>query len=358
MSGTALVTGSEGFVGRLLCRRLAEAGWNVRGVDRHVSPGTPRSVACDLTDPAQVDELLEATPSPTHIFHLAGLTYVPESIEHPWQAMEANVAGTIHLARALIRRVPGARLLHVSTSEVYGPPLRLPVDEAHPLAPANPYSISKAAAEQYCGFLAARGELEIIRLRPFNHSGPGQSPRFVLSSFARQIAEIETGRAQPVLRVGNLSAARDFSHVQDVLDAYEAVATRGHAGEVYNICSGRSRTIQQAVDRLLAQARVPIDVAVDPDRYRPEIVPEVCGSHQKLTRDTGWEPPARVRGAAHRDSRPLAGRIRRRCLRSPCELGLPALEWRLVRAAPHNPYIPIVSWEAPGIWLRSMSLIK
>ena len=156
--------------------------------------------------------------------------------------------------------------------------------------PKNPYAISKAAADHYCGFLHEAGALDVVRVRPFNHAGAGQPDVFVLSNFARQVAGIESGRLAPVLRVGNLDARRDFSHVSDVVRAYEAIALQGEAGEVYNVCSGQAPRIHDAVDKLLQLCRVAIRVEPDPSRLRTVDVSEVRGSHEKLKARTGWQP--------------------------------------------------------------------
>jgi GDP-4-dehydro-6-deoxy-D-mannose reductase len=204
--------------------------------------------------------------------------------------MEVNIKGTINLVTAVQDHNPKARFISVGSAEVYGPPMYLPIDEKHPLNPVNPYAISKAAADHYCAYISKATGMDIIRMRPFNHSGPGQADQFVLSSFARQIAEIEAGHAEPVLRVGNLDAARDFMHVNDVIRAYELAALHGKGGEAYNVCSGNAQNIKDALDILLGLSNRKISVEVDPERMRPIDVPMVAGSYAKLKADTGWEP--------------------------------------------------------------------
>lgn len=289
MIPNALVTGAEGFVGQTLCAHLSAHGWEVRGsVLRDPPPG--RYFACDITDRVEVERMMTWASGVTHVFHLAALTFVPDSLQDPALAMTANLVGTIHLASAMKTHLPNARLIYVGSADAYGAPETLPVSEDHPLRPDNPYSISKAAADQYCGYLCKASPADIVRMRPFNHSGPGQLDRFVLSNFARQIAVIEAGNAEPVLRVGNLSAARDFSHVSDVVRAYELAALHGRPGEVYNVCSGQSRTIQAALDTLLSLSKTPIRVEVDEARLRPVDVKDIRGTHEKLTAHTGWKP--------------------------------------------------------------------
>ena len=290
-SRRALVTGAEGFVGQALCAHLTAQGWDVRGSALRDLPDAGGSYfQCDITDRVEVERLMVWAAGATHVFHLAALTFVPDSLQDPALAMTANLIGTIHLTSSLKTHLPNARLIYVGSADAYGVPQSLPVTEDHPLRPDNPYSISKAAADEFCGYLHKASRADIVRMRPFNHSGAGQAERFVLSNFARQIAAIEAGKAEPVLRVGNLAAARDFSHVNDVVRAYELAALHGTAGEVYNVCSGRSRVIQDALDILLSLSTTPIRVEVDAARLRPVDVKDVHGSHAKLTAQTGWEP--------------------------------------------------------------------
>jgi GDP-4-dehydro-6-deoxy-D-mannose reductase len=290
MTRRALVTGADGFVGPLLCDYLLQQGWEVRGCGLLAMPGADNQFVCDITDSVQLERLLDWCGPVTHVFHLAAITFVPESAQDPLRTFDVNVQGTIRLLHAARRRYPAVRFIYVGSSEVYGLPQSLPQTETHPLAPVNPYAISKAAADAYCAFLHRSEKADIVRMRPFNHSGPGQSERFVLSDFAKQIALIEAGKAEPVIAVGNLSAARDFTHVRDVVRAYALAALKGHAGEAYNVCSSRARTIQSALDGLLALSSASIRIQVEESRFRPVDAPTMCGSHAKLTEHTGWRP--------------------------------------------------------------------
>lgn len=290
MSGRVLVTGSGGFVGRHLCAHLEAQGFEVFGCDRVVSDAPGEHHVCDITDGASVEETVQWAQPFDFVVHLAAITFVPEAVQSPTQVTEVNLQGTIRLVEALRTLAPKARLVFVGSSEVYGPPRFSPVTEEHPLCPANPYAISKAAADQYCQFCSESHGMDIVRMRPFNHSGPGQSKQFVLSSFARQIAEIERGEGEPVLKVGDLGAARDFMHVDDVVRAYEAAFLHGRAGEAYNICSGASHRIGDALEALVDLTKVEIRIEVDPERLRPIDVPEIRGSHEKFSTDTGWKP--------------------------------------------------------------------
>lgn len=286
----ALVTGSGGFVGRRLCALLEAAGWEVAGADLRVPDGAADRVAADLSTPTGVDAALGLAGEVTHVFHLAAATSVADSLKRPLEHLRINAGGTILLAEALRARRPAARLVYIGSAEVYGPPQFLPMTEEHPLAPANPYAVSKAAADQYCAWLAAAGALDVVRLRPFNHTGPGQPDVFVLPSFARQIAEIAAGLRPPVLRTGNLTVRRDFLHVDDVIRAYLAAALRGRTGEAYNVCSGVSWRLDEVLDRMRALSGVEVDLEQDPALHRPADIPELRGSAEKLRADTGWEP--------------------------------------------------------------------
>lgn len=290
MSGRVLVTGSCGFVGRQLSAYLEAQGYEVFGCDRIVSNAPGEHHICDITDGASIEETLQWALPLDFVVHLAAITFVPEALQSPTQVVDVNLQGTIRLVEALRTHAPRARLIFVGSSEVYGPPRFTPITEEHPLCPANPYAISKAAADQYCRFRSENDGMNIVRMRPFNHSGPGQSDRFVLSSFARQIAVIERGEGEPVLKVGDLGAARDFMHVGDVVRAYEAAFLRGRAGEAYNICSGASYRIGEALEALVELTKIEIRIEVDPERLRPIDVPELFGSHEKFTADTGWKP--------------------------------------------------------------------
>lgn len=286
----ALITGAGGFVGRWLAAGLHETGWETVGADRTAPEGPGRGAACDLADREQVRRMVAEAGPLTHVFHLAAVTFVPDAARNPAQTFEVNLLGTVHLVAALLEHCPEARLVFIGSSEVYGIPVSLPVTEEHPVNPANPYAISKAAADAYCAWAHRACGLDVVRVRPFNHSGPGQAPAFVLPDFAAQIARIERSGAPGVIRVGNLDRARDFLHVRDVVRAYERLALEGVSGAAYNVCSGRAVPVRAALDRLLGLSSAAIRVEPDPDRMRPVDIPEMRGSHARLTRDTGWVP--------------------------------------------------------------------
>lgn len=290
MTGRALVTGSEGFVGRLLCARLAEAGIDVLGCDLAVPEGGAGRFACNIEDAEAVARLLQWAGRCDYVFHLAAGASVASGLRAPGGLMRANVEGTVNLCEAVREKSPDARMVFAGSSEVYGIPRNLPVDESHPVAPVNPYAISKLAGELYLHYLHAAHGLDVVLLRLFNHAGAGQRDAFVLSGFARSIAEMEKGVKKPVLHTGNLSVGRDFTHVEDVVRAYLLAAETGATGETYNICSGVSVPIRDALEKLRGLARTAFVVEVDTQLCRPLDVPEIRGSYAKFHACSGWQP--------------------------------------------------------------------
>jgi GDP-4-dehydro-6-deoxy-D-mannose reductase len=289
MKRRVLVTGANGFVGGYLCPHLAQNGYEV---SCGVSGSPVQSFASrdfNLSDAASVDALVQWAAKPDIIVHLAAIAYIPEAAKSPAGVMDINLLGTIRVLEAVRNHTPGTRVLFVGSGDAYGRPERLPMTEDQPLRPVNPYAISKAAADHYCAYAAAAG-LNIVRARPFNHGGAGQSDGVVLSSFAKQIAEMEAGTRPPVLHVGTLETIRDFSHVSDVVRAYRLLIERGKTGEAYNVCSGTSHRIQDLLDALLGMTKVRVEVRLDRERLRPVDIPEVRATHEKLTAETGWQP--------------------------------------------------------------------
>lgn len=262
----------------------------MRGCDLGADGDPPDYKSCDVSKSDQIEAMLEWAGPITHVFHLAARTFVPEAMDDPCGVVETNLQGTMKLLTQLHARGGEVRTIFIGSSEAYGPPQSLPITEEHPLCPNNPYAMTKAAGDHFCVYAHQSLGMDIVRIRPFNHSGPGQSDRFVLSSLARQIAEAEAGLREPALEVGNLEARRDFSHVRDVVRAYERAVIDGVSGEAYNVCGGRSYAIQEALDTLLGLSGAEIEVKVDPSRTRSSDIPEICGSHAKLTERTGWAP--------------------------------------------------------------------
>lgn len=294
-----LVTGAGGFVGPHLVRALAARGAKVRGAGLGTPPvNTPLESwqEADFADLAQARAAVAAAPADA-IVHLAGQSSAARSFEAPEETFRANVSGTWTLLEAVRTHLPAARVLVVGTSEVYGPlPPGAPATEETPFAPVSPYGLSKAAAEEVARAYAAAHGLDVVRARPFGHTGPGQADRFVVPSFARQLVAIEAGRAAPVLRVGNLDVTRDLSDVRDIVTGYAALLERGVRGEVYNLCRGEGVNLGDLVAELAAMARVQVRIEVDPARLRPADMPWLVGDATRIRNATGWkaERPLRV----------------------------------------------------------------
>jgi len=290
MSKKVLVTGSNGFVGKCLCAHLDSSGYDVYKSDIAPISSEKNYHACDISDPASISELFTKTGPVDYVIHLAAVTFVPDAASAPTKVMDVNLNGTINLIDQMKETAPEARLLFISSSEIYGASENSPITEEHPLLPGNPYAISKAAADQICQYFFQNEGIDIVRMRPFNHSGPGQSAQFVLSSFARQVAEIDSGKNEPVVRVGNLNVGRDFMHVEDVVRAYEMALTKATAGEVYNICSGEARNIGDALKTLIGMTSTPVRIETNESLVRSIDTPSIFGSHEKFTNETDWMP--------------------------------------------------------------------
>lgn len=293
----ALITGVAGFVGGHLAETLlAEPGWEIWGSiiaesDRaNVIEGV-HTLITDLREPEQARVLVE-TARPDAVFHLAAQAYVPQAWADPWGTYHTNIRGQLNLLEAISALGLKSRVIVVSSNEVYGliRPEDLPLSESAPLRPNNPYSVSKLAQDfmglQY--FLDRK--MPIIRVRPFNHIGPRQNERFVAPSFAKQIVEIERGEREPILRLGNMAAQRDFSDVRDITRAYLLALEKGEPGEVYNIGTGQARAVREMLDLMLAHCPIKIAEEIDPAKLRPSDTPLSYADPAKFKRQTGWEP--------------------------------------------------------------------
>ena len=260
-------------------KKLREAGFDAQGADREV----------DVTDPDRIGAALEGE-APDAIIHLAAMSSVALSWREPHLCYRLNFIGTRNLLRAARRHSPSARILLVGSADEYAPttPGTKPLGEETPLRPRSPYARTKAAAELLGQSAAAEGELEVVRIRAFNHTGAGQPDHFVASSFARQVARIQLGLQEPVMRVGNLESVRDFLHVDDVLRAYLALLDPKVPADVYNIASGRATTIQEVLDRLIQIAGIAPRVERDPERFRD--TDWLVGDPSHLRETTGWRP--------------------------------------------------------------------
>ncbi len=295
----ALITGVAGFAGSHLADLLLKKGWAVGGIDRGRMPAANvRRIAhrlelseVDILDHAAVEKTLSAF-RPDAVFHLAGVAYVPHAQYNPSFVFNINATGTLNLLQACQKTVPGARVVLISSSQVYGqvPSSRMPLRESSPARPANAYGLSKLCAEE-AGLLYHREYgLAVVVVRPFNHIGPRQAPVFVVADWARQIARIEAGKQEPVLRVGDLSSGRDFLDVRDMVEGYRLALEKGRPGAVYNICSGRPRGVKEILSGLLAQTRRKIAVREEAGRLRAGDISLLYGDCGKFRERTGWKP--------------------------------------------------------------------
>lgn len=287
-----LITGASGFVGHHLANQLGSKS-EIYGTTRGEIVNDPRFAALydiDIRDEAVVQETFDAV-NPDIVLHLAAQSHVGTSFRQPWLTLEVNIRGTLNVLQAMKNRrdVP---LLVISSSEVYGgfTAEDLPLNEYSPTIPMSPYSVSKLTQELISQQFAVSDRQRVIIARPFNHIGPNQNTRFALPNFADQIARMEMGLQEPVLKVGNLSAERDFTDVRDIVRAYELLLEKGKSGEIYNIGSGHAISIQAIVDKMVELAKVEVTIEVEEARLRPVDVPTVIADASKIKADTGWQP--------------------------------------------------------------------
>lgn len=248
----------------------------------------PSRAELDLLD-AEATRCAVARAQPEVIFHLAARASVARAWEDPRGVLTGNIEMTLNLLEAVRLEAPEAGVLHASSGEVYGRPGRLPLDEAAPMRPQNPYATSKAACDLLAAQYADAAALRVVRSRAFNHAGPGQSDEYVIGTLTRQVAEAEArGDGEAVLRTGNPDSKRDFTDVRDVVRAYAAAAQLQSGA--FNVCSGRAVSVRQLLRLLEVVAHVPLRHELDRGRMRAHDVPEVRGSSRALHDATGWIP--------------------------------------------------------------------
>ncbi len=292
-----LITGSTGFVGKHLTDYLApNTEYEIFGTSLTDSaPQENSKIHIEKVDLTKFDEVLALIGKikPDYIYHLAALTSPAESFTNATPIVLANIGIEMNLLNAMKELgLTSARFLVVSSGEVYGLVTLsdLPIDEDTLLRPTNPYAVSKIT-QDYLGLQYILSyKFDIVMVRPFNHTGPGQSPSFAIPAFSKQIAMIEKGQQEPVLKVGNLSAKRDFSDVRDIVKGYVLLMEKGITGEVYNIGSGKSRSTKELLDMLLSMTDKKIEILEDPSKFRPIEVADVYCDYKKLNSLTGWIP--------------------------------------------------------------------
>ncbi len=298
-----LVTGIGGFAGTHLAACLLEAGHTVLGLvrerrpypalralaDRHADFDVDGLVCADVADLAAVRRVI-ADARPDGVFHLAGIAFVPRAEADPERALVVNAIGSRHVLAAVHAEAPSCRVVVVGSADVYGAVAQdgTPIDEHCALQPVSTYGLSKAAADMTAFHQWWETDLAVVRARPFNHTGPGQSADFVCSDFARQVVQIERGAAPPRLCVGNLGSARDFSDVRDIVRGYLLLMERGTPGEAYNLCRGEALTIGSIVDLLQREIGVPFEVVEEGARVRRREIPRIVGNPTRA-RSLGWE---------------------------------------------------------------------
>lgn len=283
----ALITGSQGFVGHYLRRELEEHDYTVTGLDIQAGEGV---IMADLLDEDAVKHVI-AQEQPDVIIHLAGQANVARSWDIPQKTMELNVVAAINLMEAVRQEKPECRMVLVGSSDQYGNlgEAGKLVSETLATHPQTPYAVSKKAQEEMAGVYVKAYGLNISMTRSFNHAGAGQGKGFLISDFASGIVAVERGE-QSCLKVGNLTAKRDFTHVRDVVRAYRMIAESGHAGEIYNVGSGITYSAQEILGKLCKLAQCPVPVEQDPKKMRPSDTPVICCDYTKLTQHTGWQP--------------------------------------------------------------------
>lgn len=294
-----LITGGGGFAASHLAEELLRLGCDVtlaarlgerlHNVEHLLSQ--VRLERADLRDFTELREILREI-RPERFYHLAAFSSVVDSFESPYECYETNFGGTLNLLEAWRQIGFDSRMLLVSSSQVYGQAgeAEMPLRETSALRPESPYAGSKIAAEFLAIQFGLSYGLPVVRARPFNHTGPRQSPAFVCSDLARQLAEIECGLRPPIVTVGSADTARDFSDVRDIVRGYVLLLERGRPGEVYQLCSGRAISVRAIVEHLVAMASVPVDVRIDTTKAHAAESRILWGDPAKARSELGWEP--------------------------------------------------------------------
>ena len=296
----ALITGVSGFAGVFLAEHLAAKNLEIIGV--YLSEASLVNLEkikdkidlfkLDLSDRDAVFTFVKKN-KPDYIFHLAALTSPSDSFDDPYTTIENNIKAELNILEAIRKlNFTETKVLVVSSAEIYGlvDKKDLPIDENVSLKPTNPYAVSKITQDFLGLQYYLSYDLKIVRVRPFNHIGPRQNDKFVVSAFAKKIAEIEKGKREPILGVGNLKSKRDFTDVRDMVKAYQLCLEKGIPGDVYNLGSGRSYEISEILNKLLSLSNSKIQIEVDKSLLRPVDNPELVCNCEKFFKITGWKP--------------------------------------------------------------------
>jgi GDP-4-dehydro-6-deoxy-D-mannose reductase len=296
------ITGATGFAGRHLMNALGPAEYSIFGASFPLPPlpAEKNIVLLDLRSERDVYEAVRLV-QPDWVFHLAAVSNVRHSWESRKETLETNVMGTLYLFEAVKKFAPEARFLYISSSDIYG--FRRDAESAgqkilsedDPFELLSPYALSKFGGELLAGFYCRVEGLDIVIARPFPHTGPGQSAEFVCSDWARQIIQIERGKVEPVLRVGNTDVRRDFTDVRDMVRAYVLLMQKGRKGEVYNICRGEGVSLREILDIFISSCSKEVAVEQDPVKMRKVDIPCLVGDNGKIKKETSWEPQVPLR---------------------------------------------------------------
>ena len=291
----SLIIGGAGFVGAYLIRHLRDEKnrdvFVTKMPHETITEDGIRVYDLNILDKDAICTLLEEV-QPDEIFHLAAQSSVAVSWKNPALTVDVNVKGGVNVLDAVRETCPNARVLLIGSGEEYGhvKSEEMPIVEENAVRPGNIYAATKVCQNLLGAIYAEAYNMDVMMVRAFNHIGPNQIPQFVVADFCKQVADIEAGRQEPVMKVGNLSARRDFTDVRDVVRAYGMIIEKGTAGETYNVGSGHAIAIQEILDKILEESTAEISVEKDPSKFRPVDVPVIEANTNKLREATGWEP--------------------------------------------------------------------
>ena len=293
-----LIIGAAGFVGNYLIEELNQNDIEVYATKlQHEKLDNPnaRVFDLDIMDKDAIAELLFKV-RPDYIFHLAAQSSVGLAWKNPGLTVDVNIKGSLNVLDAVRELFYKPSVLLIGSGEEYGhiQPDETPIVESNLLRPGNIYAATKACQNMIGNIYSKAYDMQLIMVRAFNHIGPGQLPMFVVSDFCKQVAEIEKGLREPVLRVGNLAAKRDFTDVRDVVKAYVKLIQKGVPGETYNVGSGNAQEIRKILELIISLSDVDIKVEVDPNKIRPVDVPIIEADITKLNDLTGWTPQIKI----------------------------------------------------------------